>query len=290
MGSYLPLVSIAVEHMFYSQDSCWELEFVPTPKTTITLKNAGLLTRNTRNGIRIFYDEQASETLQRFVEDTDDPLGLTFKVFSGNRLFENFTELPIRQEDAILYFDNRGLRKVTIGKQRLHDEEYVSSIDFQKLDTAQLKGILNKKDRLVRPIFIVRLFVSEKEINPFSKQLKVIPSDYYIKFNSRQTFWKYYLLGKIASERSYIVDLNNETEFEFTGQESLSDNRTALTFKSKTSIPMRRTFSSRFQLKERGPGGEKVLIKRLPVASVGQIDRETINGEDAVVSEIYINF
>jgi hypothetical protein len=132
--------------------------------------------------------------------------------------------------------------------------------------------------------------MSKEETNPFNKQLKVIPRDYYLKFKARKTFWKYYMLGLMAQKHSYIADLNDAIRFEFSGEESLSGNRTALTFRSKTPIPMRDTFSYRFQLKESGPRGEKVLIRRLPMASASQINREMIEGEEAVVSEIYINF
>jgi hypothetical protein len=47
--------------------------------------------------------------------------------------------------------------------------------------------------------------------------------------------------------------------------------------------------SQRFQLRENGAMGEKVLIKRLPNASVGQIHKEMIKQDAVLVSEMYIN-
>lgn len=290
MGSYHPLVSIAVEHMFYSPAPCRGLKFVPTSDTSITINKIGLLTRNTSNGISVFYDEHTTGILQGYVDDSDDPLILTFKVFSKNPLFENFTERPIHQKNAILYFDNRGMKTQTSGKQRLHDEEYVSSINFKNMDAPWLENILDIKDRHLRPIFIVRLFMSKYYNNLLDKHLNVISRKYYLKFKSRKTFWKYYMLGLMAQKNSYIADLNEAIKFEFTGKEILSDNRTALTFRSEKPIPMRDTFSYRFQLKESGARGEKVLIRRLPMASENQINREIIEGKEAVVSEIYINY
>ncbi|NKB82597.1 MAG: hypothetical protein GKS05_12060 [Nitrospirales bacterium] len=54
MGSYFPLFSIAVEHQFFLNGVCIKLDFIPTAQSAMMLQRAGLLTRNTRNGIRVF--------------------------------------------------------------------------------------------------------------------------------------------------------------------------------------------------------------------------------------------
>jgi hypothetical protein len=260
MGLYLLLFSIEVEHHFFSGGLCRELNFVPTSKTDMVIKKTGLLTKNTINGICLFYDENKSECLQLYAADPDEPLSFGFKVFSRDPFFENYTELPASKEDSILYFDNRDVEIDTAGKFRLHNEEYVSETDFENLDSRLLEDILNKRDRLIRPIFTVNIFVPEKEGSLFDEQSKAISTSYQLKFKSRQTFWKYYLLGDIAGEDSYVADLNNETEFEFAGVESLADNRAALTFRSKTTLPFRERSDCRFQLRDRNSGGGKVLI------------------------------
>jgi hypothetical protein len=289
MGSYLPLFSIEVEHSFFSEGLCLYLDPVPTPRTDVVIKNAGLLIRNTLNGVRVFRDEKRSESLQLYAADPDEPLSLGFKVFSRDPFFENYTEPPAHQEDSILYFGNRGVEIDTTGKFRLHDGEYVSETDFEKLNSPLLEGTLSKKDRLLRPMFIVQIGVSEEDVSLFDDQSKATAKNYYIKFKARQTFWKYYLLGDIARQDSYIADLNKETEFDFAGRESLSDNRVALTFRSQTPIPLQEKSDCRFQLRERNSGGGKVLINRLPVASANQISKEVIEGEEAFVSEVFVN-
>ena len=78
-------------------------------------------------------------------------------------------------------------------------------------------------------------------------------------------------------------------EFEDTGRDLLPDNREALTFRSKQRIPLRERSEYRFQLKEKGTNGGKVVIRRLPVASADQYIREMVDGKEAIVSEIFIN-
>ncbi len=289
MGSYLPLLNIEVEHNFFSKGSCLALEFVLTPGTDKVMENAGMLRRNTMNGIHIFYDKNRSDSLKLYATDLINPLRLEFKVFSRDPFFENYTEPSVHQEGSILYFDNQRAKIDRTGRFRLHDEEYVSETDFEELNSSLFEDILNKKDRLIRPVSIVSVSISDKDVNLSSDQLEATAKSYYLNFRARQTFWKYYLLGGMARKDLYIADLKNEEEFESTGEESLSDSRIALTFRSKTTIPLQEKSDCRFQLREGGVGNGKVLINRLPVASATQINREVIEGKEAFVSEMFIN-
>ncbi len=289
MGSYLPLFSIEVEHRFFFAGLCPVLDFVPTPKTNVVIEKTGLLTRNTINGIRLFYDENRSDSLQLYAADPAEPLNFGFKVFSKDPFFQNYTNLPVAKEDTILYFDNRNVKSETTGRLRLHDEEYVSETDFVRMDSPLLADSLSKKDRLVKPVCVVNICISENESSLFDEPSKAISKSYYLKFQARQTFWKYYLLGDMARENLHIADLDSETEFASAGVESLSDNRTALTFRSKTTLPLQERSTYRFQLRDGNSGGGKVLIRRLPVAPASQIYQEVIDGQEAFVSEMFIN-
>ncbi len=70
---------------------------------------------------------------------------------------------------------------------------------------------------------------------------------------------------------------------------ALPGNKRAQVFISNAPIPMREVHGQRFQLKENGQMGEKVLIKRLPNAVVSQINREVVDGRAVLVSEMYVN-
>lgn len=275
--------------MFFSAGSCRDLTFVPTPQSAIALEKAGLLTRNTLNGIRVFYDDDSSDSLRLYAADPDRPLTLGFKVFSQDPCFQNYTEPSPHKEDSILYFDNRRAAIDPTGRLRLHEGETVSETDFTPLHSPLLAEMLSNTDRLVRPLCVVNVCIAAGERRFFSDQLTIIPQSYYLKFKARSTFWKYYLLGHLAREDVAITDLDNETAFVFTGEESLADNRVAFAFRSTTPIPLREKSTCRFQLKEGNSGGGKVLIMRLPVASTSQITREVIDGEDAIVSEMFVN-
>lgn len=289
MGPYLPLFSVEVEHTYYSKGRCAGLDFVPTPNSLMLIEKTGLLTRPTQNGVRVFFDQNSSEALRFYATESDEPLRLAFKVFAREMFFRTYTELSIPEEDSILYFDNQGKKIDATHRFRLHDAEYVSTKDFENLNSPRLADILSRKDRLLKPEFIVSIGFGKTEIQILDAAPKTAYHQYYLKFQARETFWKYYLLGSMTKTKSYIADLNNEIEFEESGSELLPVSRTALIYRSKKKLPLREKSDFRFQLKEKDPNGGKVLIKRLPVASASQFTMETINGAEAIVSEIFIN-
>jgi hypothetical protein len=289
MQTYLPLFSVDVEHTYFSGNLGPGLNFIPTPPTRAALEKANLLMRNTPNGIRVFYDRNNSEALQLLVNDPDEPLRTGFKVFSHSPQFKNYGNLKEPGEDSILYFDNHGAQKDAAGRFRLHHADYVSDADFEVLHSPRFENILNPKNRLVKPEFIFAIRLIPEELPQVDQPSNAAARNYYIRFKARETIWKYYLLGSLTQKKSYIVDLNSETKFDDTGPVSLPGNRTALTFRSKQKLPLREKSGYRFQLKEKDPGGGKVLIQRLPVASANFFAKENIGGKEAIISEIFIN-
>jgi hypothetical protein len=290
MGSYRRLFSVAVKHQFFSHAVPLGLKFVPTPKTVTTLQRTGMLVKNTTNGISGFYDEADAEVLSRDAAGQDEAWTIGFKVFSSDPVFANYTELFRHREDAILYFDNRNGTDDVTGIVRLHHEEYVAEENVQSVTSPSLEELLTKKDRLVRPLCLVNLWMTERERRVLESPAHTPAGVYLVKFKARQTFWKYYVLGKLSRKRLSIVDLDNKIEFEYVGNTSLSDDRTAITFRSHEAISLSARSDYRIQLKEAGPSGPKVLIPRLPVPNASRLHKETLDGQEILVSELYINY
>ena len=288
MDAYQTLLNISVEHGFYTDGACSCLNFYPTNKTLRIFKNAGLLLKKESNGIQIIYDQARLEALQLYAEDPEDPLCFEFKVYSSDPEFMSYTEPVTDMTEGILYFDNRATT-TGVGKINLSVTEYVSESDLKKLDSTALDDIISQKDRLLPPVLVVKIFAKSEQGCLLEQWLKPTSTNYSITFKARQTFWKYYLLGKLAKESSYIIDPDNQVEFESLGETSLSDQRVAFAFRSKHSIPLNEHYTFRFQLKEKGPVGENVLINRLPVACIANTGKDVLAEQGTVVSEIYIN-
>ena len=85
------------------------------------------------------------------------------------------------------------------------------------------------------------------------------------------------------------LDVNQDGAFD--ESERVIDNFTfhGATRDSSAPIALQERSPQRFQLRRQGTGADKVLIKRLPVASPSQINRETLGGVPTLVSEIYVH-
>lgn len=289
MGRYSQLFSIEVRHSFFSSGLCNELDFMPTTKTAGQIRNAGLLCKETMGGVRVFYDLERLDSLRLHAADQEEQLNLVFKAYARDPLFMNYTQGDPNQDDAVRYFDSSNAVRETDGSLRLHADEYAGSGDYRSLDFPGLQEVLTPADHLARPTFVVNIGVPKEVADALGSDVSEDARNYFVSFQERQTFWKYFLLGEFAREDIYVADLDNSTEFESSGTQVLADERTAITFKSKTSLPMRERSEYRFQLRERGSGNEKVLIRRLPVASAAQIGVERTDGQSILVSEMYIN-
>ncbi|MHB1098478.1 MAG: hypothetical protein ACYCZR_02870 [Burkholderiales bacterium] len=284
MGFYQPLLSVSVEHQYFS-DGLWKgLDFVPDAATSKVIAGAGLLARPSISGIGVFYDQDRRQALQLYVEDAKGPLGLTFKAYARDKAFANYTA-PSRRGNAVLCFDSRnGTVDPGTGKTRLSSGEAVSEQDFEDMDSLVEKGVLGDQDRRAPPDFVLNVFVEPGPDGGFAAQ------DYVIGFDARRAIWKYHLLGNMNRGNPFIVDLDNRVEFEFCGEVMLSGNKPAKVFRSKELLPFLEKSHFRFQLREPGPGSGKVLIKRLPVASGNRLGMEVINGKNEIVSESFVNY
>ncbi len=292
MSNYQTLFSITVEHDYFQGGACNSLEFIPTEKTTVLCENAGMLCKNKAAGMQVIYDKDRLEALQMYARDPREVLSFDFKIYSRDSDFRSYTEPFAAASDGLLYFDNL----TTSGSKAwaLSASDQVSGLDFKQFDASELKPVLSPKDRLLPPVFTLRIFSSNKQGSLLAQWLDPEPVLYLIRFASRQRYWKYYLLGRLMQQREsknpyLVVDADRQVEFEAMGEEQLSDQRRAYTFRSKRRLPLHEQYPYRFQLIQRERNGETVVIDSLPVASIKQFGMDTVAEQASFVSEIYIN-
>ena len=295
------------------------------------MDSAGLLCKETVDGICIAYDKTRLEALEMCAQD---PLSFDFKVYSSNPDFSNYTEPFSADSDGIFCFDNRATKQsgtqelaaprhipfadLTNSQSRerrqaeltelkklrelndLEAEEYeeilrqIKSLKGEDLLFRELNQIMSPKDYLVSPEFIVRIHADNKQGSLLQQWLAPEPTRYTIGINSRERYWKYYLLGKMVTGKDsdqgfYIDDADHKVEFEAMDEEMLSNQSLAYTFRSKQKIPLNERYSFQFQLKQKVRGAETIVIPRLPYAGVKQLGTEEVANQKSIVSEIYIN-
>jgi len=286
MSTYQLLYSVTVEHMYFSNRVCKSLQFTPVPETARLLGRTDILVRATENRLSVFIDLDRLDGLRAKAEDT---LVFTFKVFSDDPRFLHYTTPDILHGNAILYFDNQNTGRDAANRIVLHDGPYVSQKDFIDMDSSQIAEELDSKDYHVRPTFVLKITVDENSPLMAFDQQDSVQRQFFITFASNTTFWKYYLMDGLSGRKLYIADLDNTVDFEDAGSVSLPGNHTAKIMLSKNPIPMQEHPVQRFQLKENGNQRDKVLIRRLPNASIDQVYAEPINGKMQNISEIYVH-
>lgn len=290
MGRYSQLVTVNIEHQYFqlARDLGPAFQFVPTQETASLIRRSDLILRTTSRSLHVFFDETRLEALRSETNQQDEPATLAFKVFASDPNFKNYTAPAVLMSNATLFFESaEGVETPKDTSVSLHAGDFATSAVYSTYeDLSRFPGVLENRDLIVKPDFIFRIKLGKKD---FASITPPPGRTYGIRFQARETIWKYYVLGNFKKDIPSITDVRNQTEFEFTGKASLPGEKTALTYRSKTPIPLREQHDVRFQLRERNVSSSKVLIRRLPVASAHQFGKEVIDGRETIVSEIFIN-
>jgi hypothetical protein len=287
MGPFLPLFSIEVEHGFFPGNVCRGLHFVPTPDSAAKLARARCLLRPTEAGALVLYDATATSLLQALAADADEPFCLDFLVRTDDALFANYTDGLSSTVPSLPMFDST--QAVAEGNRwRLHAGTTAGPNDLQCLDGPRAAELLAQRERLARPAFTVSITVTAADVAADAPPGK----RYFCCLQARTTVWKYCLFGAWSEDPAdpvQVVDLAQAWRFEAAVAERLADGQDVLAVRSSTRIPLQQRSDRRFQLRQRSGSTERVLVKRLPVATARQLSRETLGGEPTLVSEIYVH-
>jgi hypothetical protein len=274
---YVKLFSLEAEHIFYAGGIRSAFRYVATGATAEVVSRRSLLIRPACNGIAVFIRSSLEYEPDADVEVESTPI-LAFKIFAEDPYFTQYT-VPMSQDAyAVPYLQSDCAKVDDDGRWRLHEQEYVDASVLQRIDGPTLAPHLSRKDVIVKPEAVVAVALGGGAAAD--------PRRYYLRFSARKSLWKYYYVSEADAKNYSIVDLDNEIRFECTGAVNLPGNKRALMFLSNIEIEMRRMYARRFQLREQNGMGEKVLIRRLPNASVSRMG---LDEKGVLTAEIYIN-
>ena len=281
IGPFLPLFDFEVQHTFFADGRCANaLKFVLTPKSVVLLQRSGFLARANDSGVAVLVDSLRLETLSLIAQDTEEPFSLTWLVYAADPLFGNYTEELVYPPVGLPVFDSdNAVADGATGRWRLQREEYVSAADARALDDdAVVQAVLGQH---VPPLFVVILRLGAGASPE--------PKRYVVRFATRAAVWKYWLIGDWRDSEPQVVDPDGQASFLQAQDATLPDGRPALTIRSTAPIAIFRRSPFRFQLRGRAGSGERLLMKRLPVAGTAQLMREPRAQGGSLVSEIYVH-
>ncbi|MFZ6720357.1 hypothetical protein [Undibacterium sp. Ji49W] len=295
MARFVPLFSIVIEHDFFAGTPGANWRFTPTPQCAELEKQYCLLLRPVDKGLEIWRESDAAspspDTVQDLhVADTrdavlarnaeDKALCFSYEVSCDDPQLSFYTDWPIIPP---LCFSNEGLAQ----------NAALVQLQASAIPTSSRPETVRRHEgfQFKAAQFSINIFLSEAEVLNQAVQKDRISRCYAIHLKSKTIRWKYFFTGSLARKKMQIVDLDaNEGQtgivFEASTQ-TATDSGFALI--SQTAIPMQYRPVQQFQLREAGMAG-KVLIKRLPNASVNKIGKERgPDGQHLLVAEIYIH-
>lgn len=289
---YGPLMSITVDHAFFAPGPGSHFRLEPTPLTSKLIDKFGILLRPSPNGVDLFIQQDERADLLSGL-GLEEGMALAFKGFALDANFSTFTELGRRVMDETVFLDAKGARPGPDGQLCLHEGEFVTEANLLKNDNPVIAGMLGRNFDPVKPNFFANIqFCDLVSFLQDAPPGVAMAPRFVLRFAARTSVWKYYFLNDVGSKDIAIVDLDGRTRFSRRGTTALpGQQRDAVTFVSDQAIAMQKTYTQRFQLREKGEMGERILVKRLPNANVNAIGKEMLEGSAVavLVSEIYIN-
>jgi hypothetical protein len=290
IGPFRRFFDISVSHSFFGDAICRRLKWVPTAAAWQTMDNTGMLFRTIEGGMAVYWDTCRKQAMALLAAQADNHVsGLVFKAYAGDPVFKLYTDYPQTGAEDLLFLGTDHTGSDRSGVIRLHPKPLISDQEMVPLDKLHEWGVLNRNDRGTPPVLVVRINPVGGDESPMDPKGAIRQRHYRINFDSRRTYWKYYVLGPPATQAVFIVDPDRQCNFDRAPIDPIVGDRPAAAFISSAPIPLREIPVARFQLKIASGKREKIIIQRLPVAPVNRVYRDLHNFGKAMISEIFIH-
>lgn len=268
MAQFKPIFTLGVAHAFFADGRCSQLHFVPAPATERLLRRYQLLVRHNDTGFSLVAD------LDNWIVADDDESVLRFNVYAQDNYFGFYTAeteglyTPLYASNTNITADN-------------------SSLVLQREAPPQLQSEYSSrvKPGTRTPVLVIDIDLNDSAITAAKS---AAATTRWLRFNTREIYWKYYFFGELAKLELDIHDLSSPDAIGFDqSDEPVAKNGKA--FISQVPIVMNSEPKQRFQLKDKNNSG-KILIRRLPNAGINLISKSrNLKGQQILVAEIYVN-
>ena len=280
--SYVPLCQVQLQHNYFSDGFAQHTSLIPAAQTGRQLHNAQLLFKATKQGGMLLLDSSRRDIAAACVSPS---LTLHFLLYSKDSLFGSYSE-PTLQQGQLLYCDNSAPVQQTEAIFRLHAAAELSTTEIVSSDDDRLSMLAEVK-QLPLPLLVLALTITSADL---AQSDATSGRHYLIKFGSRRIIWRYYLSGDSFSQSVHIRDLTQQSQFVQQADVTLNNGRSAKVFDSTEPLVLAQQSPYRFALISQAGSNEKILIKRLPVATAGRWGNAVVNEVKSSVAEIYLNY
>lgn len=284
-----PLLSIEVEHDFFSRQHDCAAVFVPDDNLCRLLDGCGCMVRSEGNGFFVYGEARTIHAMtQRLSVDADiEQFHVRVKVLDLE--FRNYTgRLALPSAGLPCFRTQFAQEPDASGRRCLHRGERVIEADTSSFDAEPLRTLMSPRERAHPPTFVVSVDRADL-LAMLATQMSRL---YYLRFASRATVWRYIFAGEVfageEAEEVRVVDLDRAAAFDPPRRDENTKPPT-VRVQSSAPIALKDRHAGRFQLRQGKGDSERVLIPRLPLASARSFGSETSGSSTDLISEIYVN-
>jgi hypothetical protein len=292
MSAYRELFRLSIAHAYHGGRFLPDCRIVPAGATRALMERCGLVMRQLPDALVFLMPAARLDVLRSDIADAGGAFSFLLCVHAGDPLLASCTA-PSTPPGMLLVADSR--RAVRdgdgdgAGAWRLHPDEQLGAESLAADADPLCAAVLAEASSPRRPFLLVHLALSNDAGGFPGAAGEPAARAYTVHLAAGASYWKYYLLGALAPRELAVADLDGAVAFRRTVEERLAS-RPAAVFLSERAIGLRERPGERFQLLENTPFGEKILMKRMPVASPGIRQTAEIDGRAVLVSEIFINY
>jgi hypothetical protein len=265
VGAYVRLFSLEVLHPYFSAPSRLKLRFAPDAATEAWLARTGCVVRSFDHLLHVYFEGEKNAPSRAVA--ADGAVDLRFAVYAQDRQFGRFTDgLPTMEAPPLTFWS---------GAAKKDKDALVLSPGADRAEP-WIDG--------PRPDLVVAITLSGKQVPTGDTPGPL----YRAALKSRESFWKYILLGDWTQVR--VVDPQAAVSFEDAADATLPDGRVVHAIRSKSAIPLAERFEHRFELHAiAAASGEAPVRRVLPTPAAANLARDrTPDGRELLVSEIFV--
>lgn len=287
MSAYRELFRVSIAHAYHGGRLPENCRIVPAGATRALMGRCGLIMRQLPDAFVFLMPAARLDVLRSDIADAGGAFSFLLCVHAGDPLLASYTA-PSAPPGRLLLADSRRAARDDDGAWRLHPDEHLGAESLAADDHPLCAEALAQAPSR-RPLLLVHLALSNAADGFPGAAGDPPAATFRVRLAAAASYWKYYLMGALAQRELAVADFDGAVAFRRTAEERL-ESRPACVFLSDRAIGLRERPAERFQLLENTPFGEKILMKKMPVASPGIRQKAEIDGRAVLVSEIFIHY
>ena len=274
-NSFTKIVGVSVFHTYFENNKCNCLGIIPNRESELILNKFGFKLNYNSNGFDLYCNSTSTVTsVLDYIEKTTSVRYFEFMIKSNDANISLYTQMPIN---------------------------WLGQVNFSSQDA---------KNQNNQNSFVLNQILEPSNYNTHFGSLKIyfqdiqnsqdlsIPIHFDINFSARATIWQYYIINRnaIPLENPSILE-KGKTPFYGPELVTIQTGEQALLFTSNTTlIPLSQKPKYKFDLINTTITSEltpkkisvKTILKGLPVPDVSPIGIIKVNGQNQVLSPMYI--